>query len=122
MKGAAGQKPMDASNGWDGVPRGTTQRTTTGWSPSCQCNSEVVPCTVLDPFCGASTTLLVAQRLQRDAIGIELSPQYVEMSRRRLEEDAGLFADVADAPLFVRDAADDAYDQPLRDLFAEAAD
>jgi hypothetical protein len=32
---------------------------------------EPIPCTVLDPFAGAGTTLLVADRLQRSAIGIE---------------------------------------------------
>src|SRR6185369_5349431 len=32
--------------------------------------------TVLDPFSGAGTTCLVADRLQRNAIGIELNPEY----------------------------------------------
>ena len=51
--------------------------------------------TVLDPFSGAGTTALVADRLQRNAIGIELNPEYAEMSRRRLSRDAGMFASVA---------------------------
>ena len=51
-----------------------------------------VPAVVLDPFAGAGTVGLVAQRLQRDAILIELSPQYVEMMKRRLVNDAPLFA------------------------------
>lgn len=51
--------------------------------------------TVLDPFAGSGTTLLVADRLGRDAIGIELNPQYAEMARRRVEQDAGtLFGEV----------------------------
>ncbi len=50
--------------------------------------------TVLDPFLGSGTTALVADRLERNAIGIELSPQYVAMARRRIEGDAPLFADV----------------------------
>ncbi len=35
--------------------------------------------TVLDPFAGSGTTLFVAQRLQRNSIGIELSPEYCEI-------------------------------------------
>ena len=51
--------------------------------------------TVLDPFGGAGTTGLVADRLGRDAILIELNPTYAEMARRRVERDAGMFAMVA---------------------------
>ena len=46
---------------------------------------------VLDPFSGAGTTGVVAARLGREYIGIELNPEYVEMSRRRIERDAPLF-------------------------------
>jgi DNA modification methylase len=47
--------------------------------------------TVLDPFSGAGTTGLVALRLGREYIGIELNPEYVEMSQRRIINDAPLF-------------------------------
>lgn len=50
---------------------------------------------VLDPFGGAGTTGLVADRLQRDAILVELNPAYAEMARKRLSGDAGMFAEVA---------------------------
>ncbi len=40
--------------------------------------------TVLDPFFGAGTTGLVAQQLGRNAIGIELNPEYAEIARERL--------------------------------------
>lgn len=50
--------------------------------------------TVLDPFFGAGTTGLVADRLQRDCIGIELNPVYAEIARRRIQGDATLLADV----------------------------
>ncbi len=50
---------------------------------------------ILDPFAGAGTTGLVADRLGRDAILIELNPAYAEMARSRIERDAGLFAEVA---------------------------
>lgn len=45
--------------------------------------------TVLDPFSGAGTTALVADRLQRNAIGIELNPEYAAMSKARLSRDRG---------------------------------
>jgi DNA modification methylase len=50
--------------------------------------------TVLDPFGGAGTTGLVADRLQRDAILIELNPEYAEIAQRRLGQDGGMFAEV----------------------------
>lgn len=90
--------------------------TTTGWSPSCQCNAEVVPATVLDPFSGAGTTALVADRLDRNAIGIDLSHAYVEMARERLVADCPLFAELSPPP-----ATYDAEDQAMADLFAWAA-
>jgi DNA modification methylase len=44
----------------------------------------IVPGTVLDCFGGAGTTGLVADRLQRNAILIELNPAYAEIAKRRL--------------------------------------
>lgn len=51
--------------------------------------------TVLDPFGGAGTTGLVADRLNRNAILIELNPEYAEMARNRINEDAPMFGAVA---------------------------
>lgn len=51
--------------------------------------------TILDPFFGAGTTGLVADRLGRNCIGIELNPAYAEMARRRIQGDAPLLVDVA---------------------------
>ena len=50
--------------------------------------------TVIDPFGGAGTVGLVAERLGRDSILIELNPAYADMARRRIHDDAPLFADV----------------------------
>lgn len=50
--------------------------------------------TVLDPFFGAGTTGLVADRLGRHCVGIELNPEYVAIAEERLRRDAGMFADV----------------------------
>jgi DNA modification methylase len=46
--------------------------------------------TVLDPFSGAATTGLVALRRGRSYVGIELSPEYAALSRRRIVDDAPL--------------------------------
>ena len=50
--------------------------------------------TVLDPFGGAGTTGLVADRLGRDAILIELNPEYAALAERRIRGDAPMFVDV----------------------------
>jgi DNA modification methylase len=50
---------------------------------------------VLDPFGGAGTTGLVADRLGRDATLIELNPAYAEMARQRIAGDAPLFSESA---------------------------
>ena len=39
---------------------------------------------VLDPFAGSGTTLVVASKLNRSAIGIELNPDYVSIIEERL--------------------------------------
>ncbi len=39
---------------------------------------------VLDPFVGSGSTLVAAQRLQRHFIGIEINPEYAEVTKRRL--------------------------------------
>jgi DNA modification methylase len=49
---------------------------------------------VLDPFGGAGTTGLVADRLQRDAVLIELNPEYAAIAQRRIRGDAPLFAEI----------------------------
>jgi DNA modification methylase len=54
---------------------------------------------VLDPFGGAGTTGLVADRLGRNAILCELNPAYAAMAEKRLRADGGMFIDVTvDAP------------------------
>lgn len=81
---------------------------TTGFRPGCDCGTEhpipqeeldadqallddyeveplaPVGSLVLDPFCGSGTTGAVAVRLGRRFLGIELNPEYVKMSERRI--------------------------------------
>lgn len=89
---------------------GMRERRTVGWEPSCECASDVVPCTVLDPFAGAGTTLLAAERLGRDSIGLELNPEYARIARDRINA-ADPMAPVEVLP-----------GRTQRSLFGEAAD
>lgn len=71
-------------------PSGQLDRTyTIGFAPACTCvgNDGSGKCVVLDPFAGSGTTLLVAQRLGRNSIGIELNPDYCEIAKRRIERE-----------------------------------
>ena len=61
-------------------------KTTTGWRSTCECGGEPVQCVVLDPFSGAGTTGVVAVQRGRCYIGIELNPEYLEMSRKRIQQ------------------------------------
>ena len=49
--------------------------------------------TVLDPFTGSGTTGAVAIRHQRNFIGTELNPAYVELARKRINAVAPMFAE-----------------------------
>ena len=46
---------------------------------------------VLDPFAGAGTTGIVARSLNRTAILIELNPEYIEISKNRIDKEFGMF-------------------------------
>jgi hypothetical protein len=47
---------------------------------------------ILDPFTGSGTTGAVAIRLQRNFVGIELNPAYIELARKRIGNVAPLLA------------------------------
>ena len=57
---------------------------TIGWQPTCTCNADVVPATVLDPFAGSGTTLAVAQKFGRKSVGVDLSRDYLRLASNRL--------------------------------------
>lgn len=61
--------------------------------------------------------MLVADRLGRDSIGIDLNHAYVSMAKERLLADCPLFAEINDAPVPVPPE-----DERMADLFAEAAE
>jgi modification methylase len=41
---------------------------------------------VIDPYCGSGTTLVAAKKLGLKYIGIDISQNYVEMAKKRLED------------------------------------
>jgi hypothetical protein len=48
---------------------------TVDWS-SCKCGAVMKPGVLLDPFMGSGTTLKVAKRLGRSAVGVDLDPSF----------------------------------------------
>ena len=46
---------------------------------------------VLDPFCGCATTCIVAEKLNRQWVGIDLSGKAVELVKLRLERDLQIY-------------------------------
>lgn len=56
------------------------------FEPACGHDLDPIPCVVLDPFAGAATTLVSAEGLRRDSIGIEISPEYAKIAEDRLAE------------------------------------
>jgi len=59
------------------------ERYTIGWT-DCGCGAGWDSGIVLDPFAGSGTTCLVAKKLGRHYIGIELNPEYVKMAKKRI--------------------------------------
>jgi DNA modification methylase len=63
--------------------------TTTGWRPTChdhtedECGALLAPAVILDPFGGSGTVGMVANRLSRRAILIDLNPEYLKQQMQR---------------------------------------
>jgi DNA modification methylase len=94
----AEQNCVSQYNGYRGISGGVgndrRSRIERNWQPSCACNAGIVSCTILDPFGGSGTVGLVADRLGRNAILIELNPVYADMAKQRIVNDLPLFAAV----------------------------
>ena len=63
---------------------GYSNHYTLGWT-DCGCNAGWEAGIVLDPFAGSGTTNIVAEKLGRNSIGIELNPEYVKLIEKRFE-------------------------------------
>ena len=63
----------------------------TGYT-DCGCNAEFEGGVVLDPFSGMGTTGIVARKLGRKYIGIELNGEYAEKSESKIHRELGMFA------------------------------
>ena len=80
--------PRMTHDGYTPKPNLTLDYQTLGWRPTCTCGREdTVPATILDPFCGAGTTLWVAKKLGRRSIGCDLSEQYCAMALERTRQE-----------------------------------
>jgi DNA modification methylase len=88
--GALGTRVRDLE-----AERSMGSATTLRWSPSCPCPAaDPIPCTVLDPFLGSGTSLMVADWRGRNGIGIELKREYAEMARDRICSKGTMFTSV----------------------------
>ena len=61
---------------------------TIGWT-DCKCGAGWHSGIVLDPFMGAATTCVVAKKLGRRWLGIELSPEYIKIAEKRIANTIG---------------------------------
>lgn len=68
-----------------------TLKRSIGFRPTCKCNANTQPGTVLDPFGGSGTTGEVAEANGRNSILIELSTAYCDLAKKRTAQ-MGLFA------------------------------
>ena len=83
LKAVTDEKVMHAGRASD--ERKDLHTRTAGWEPTCKhTDAPTVPCVVLDPFSGSGTTGAVAVRLGRSYVGIELNPEYANLSRKRI--------------------------------------
>jgi len=61
-------------------------RTVLCYRPTCEHDDDTGRCIVLDPFSGTASCGVVVRREGCDYIGIDLSPEYTQMARERLED------------------------------------
>jgi DNA modification methylase len=69
------------STGWQSM-----RLTTDEWKSTCQCknNTGAGKSLILDPFMGVGTTAFVALHYNRQYLGVELNPSYIEMAKERI--------------------------------------
>lgn len=84
---------------WPDIPKLTNQRERTGYPTqkplalleriikASSTDGDVV----LDPFCGCATACVAAHNLNRQWVGIDISPKAYELVKRRIQDRGGLF-------------------------------
>ena len=97
---SAAKREQGLATAFSGYADGSTGPSfrTVGWPPTCLHGDKSISCTVLDPFCGSGTTGVVALKLGRSFIGLELQPEYVRMARQRIGEVLPLFTSLGKLP------------------------
>ena len=66
------------------------QYTTIDWKPSCECEAEIKPCVVMDPFGGSGTVGEVAAKHGRNSIIIEINDGYTDLAYKRIRKSKGV--------------------------------
>jgi len=86
QKDTEGRSDYSEAGGWYDA-----QNITLGWQPTCNCKDATktppipakTPSVVLDPFMGTGTTLWVAKKLSRKAVGYDTSEEYCRLALER---------------------------------------
>ena len=69
-----------------------TIKKTVGWKKVCKCETkDIRKAVVFDPFAGTGTTLVLAEKLGRDSLGIELNPKNINLAESRKHKALGFF-------------------------------
>jgi len=92
-QGGNGEKKT-GTIGMSGGGRIDGHTVTLGFSPSCDCQAEPSHGVTLDPFGGSGTTAYVSLKAGRNAVLCELNPEYVELTKKRIQ------AELAQGKLF----------------------
>jgi hypothetical protein len=78
-----GRTHRSADNG----AKGSAEATITGYACACPTNDAPTrPSVILDPFLGTGTTAAVAKALGRNAIGVDLSRDYLRLAEWRVND------------------------------------
>ncbi|GAI26205.1 unnamed protein product, partial [marine sediment metagenome] len=97
LRTVAKQDGQRIHSGFDGYPQSAGQKwqkwrdenpdKTLGWQPTCKCEgAKPLQSLVLDPFAGACTTLYVAKKLNRYAVGYDTSVEYCHLGADRCQQ------------------------------------
>lgn len=83
---SAGKYGSNTTDGITGTMQQPAESRTVGWS-DCGCDAGWQPGTVLDPFFGSGTTAVMARKLGRRAVGVELNTDYCTLAASRFGQE-----------------------------------